>query len=532
MSAHRTIRKHGVEEMRMRFRLTSLLATVLVAGGHAMAQTKATLPDAPGPSRVDLYGGYAYFHPQNSGINGYLYQPINPGAVVSVTGYFNRTFGVQAEGGFHPSGPNDCVYTAQAGPVARRQYGRFVPFVHVLGGSAKVGGPVFQPCTWGYGFTGGLGFDYVISQHFAIRPIQADFVYTHVNYGPLVQPGGVNGGTGQIDAYRLSSGLVIRFGDMTPHAPLTLACTVQPMSGFSGDPLTVSGTVQNADPKKRVTYTWSSTGGTVSGSDVTASIDTSRVAPGDYVVTGHASEGSHISEQASCAANFTVRAFAPPTISCSADPSSVQAGNPSTITAIATSPQNRPLSYSYSASSGQITGNGTTATLITPAAAPGQIIVTCNAVDDRGQSASAPTVVTVMAPTPVSAPNASDLCSVSFARDVRRPVRVDNEGKACLDDIALTMGHNIDARLILVGHAARDERPGYASERALNVRDYLVHEKAIDPERIQVREGSSSGRSVTNILIPVGATFDGTGTTPVDEQAVHRSGEAYGRSRR
>ncbi len=153
-------------------------------------QTGGTPP--PNPSRFDLYGGYGYLHPVNSDINNYQYQPINPGAVASVTGYFNRYVGLQAEGSFFPHGPNDCVFGAQGGPVVRYPKNRFVPFAHALVGGAKVGGPVFQPCTWGWGVTGGLGFDYILpafNNHLAIRPIQADFDYSHVNYGPLVLPG-------------------------------------------------------------------------------------------------------------------------------------------------------------------------------------------------------------------------------------------------------------------------------------------------------------------------------------------------------
>ena len=235
-----------------------IVGSVLFATSRGLAQST----DVPGPLRVDLYGGYAYYHPFNSSvfsgseINGYKYQPINPGAVASVTGYFNRWLGVQAEGGFHPNGPNDCVYTAQAGSVVRFQSGRFVPFLHALGGGAKVGGPAFQPCTWGWGVTGGFGFDYILSRHFALRPLQADYEHSQVNYGALVPPAGVAGGTGIIDAYRLSAGIVIRFCDMTPPPPVQLACSVQPVSGFPGDPFTVTATATNLNPKRKAVYTW------------------------------------------------------------------------------------------------------------------------------------------------------------------------------------------------------------------------------------------------------------------------------------
>ena len=93
--------------------------------------------------------------PVNSDIAGTQYQPITAGAVTSVAGYLTPHYGLQAEGSFFPSGPNDCVYTAQAGPIARIYKGRYVPFAHALFGGAKVGGPQFQGCSWGYGVTAG-----------------------------------------------------------------------------------------------------------------------------------------------------------------------------------------------------------------------------------------------------------------------------------------------------------------------------------------------------------------------------------------
>src|SRR3981081_1287645 len=86
-------------------------------------------------------------------------------------------------------------------------------------------------------------------------------------------------------------------------------------------------------------------------------------------------------------AGFRVHAYEPPTIACSANPSTVMPGDPSTITSVASSPQNRPLTYSYSASAGQIASSTPTATLNTTGASPGAVNVTCNVVDDLGKQA-------------------------------------------------------------------------------------------------------------------------------------------------
>ena len=148
--------------------------------------------------------------------------------------------------------------------------------------------------------------------------------------------------------------------------------------------------------------------------------------------------------------------------------------------------------------------------------------MTCNVVDDKGQTASSTTTVTVNAPPPPPAPETSALCAVSFERDAKRPSRVDNEAKACLDDIALKLQSASDAKLAVVGDADSAEKKGpeLAAERAVNAKDYLVTEKGIDASRISVYTGSENGKTVTTTLIPAGATLSTSGLTPVDESAV------------
>jgi hypothetical protein len=195
------------------------------------------------------------------------------------------------------------------------------------------------------------------------------------------------------------------------------------------------------------------------------------------------------------------------------------------------SPQNRPLTYSYSATAGAVSGSSSSATLSTAGASPGPIAVTCNVVDDKGNTASSTTSVSVIEPLPPPqppAPMASSLCTVSFERDAKRPTRVDNDAKACLDDVALALQHSSDAGLALVGNAESKESatkvkrkmPNYAAERAVNTKDYLVTEKGIDPSRVMVYTGTDDARTVTTTLVPAGATNPAASDTPVDENAV------------
>jgi hypothetical protein len=62
----------------------------------------------------------------------------------------------------------------------------------------------------------------------------------------------------------------------------------------------------------------------------------------------------------------------------------------------------------------------------------------------------------------------------------------------------------------------------FAAQRGVNVKDYLVKDKGIDPSRISVATTSTEGQQAQDYLVPSGADFsaDIPGTTPVDESTV------------
>jgi hypothetical protein len=157
-------------------------------------------------------------------------------------------------------------------------------------------------------------------------------------------------------------------------------------------------------------------------------------------------------------------------------------------------------------------------------------------VDDKGQTASQMTTVTI-APLPAKpAPVTTSLCTITFDKDKRRPTRVDNEAKACLDDIALSAQKDSTAKLAIVGNSepvkiigkktpmkeerATKEATKLAAERAVNTKAYLVTEKGLDASIISVYTGTAGTNSAATTIIPAGATLDSTGFTPVDETVV------------
>jgi outer membrane protein OmpA-like peptidoglycan-associated protein len=508
--------------------------------GGLSAQTTSA-PSTINPSRVDVFLGYSYFGAHGKVLpQGIAYTSVDEGAIGSGAYWFNKYVGGEVVGISNPDGVNDGFYGYYAGPIFRAPMQDFTLFGHGLAGGVQSSGPnqteagpaqyYGEPYQWGASLLVGGGMDYDLPwfhHRFGLRLFEADYRYMHFDYGPAVSVptnGAPLGGRGNLSAVELSSGILFHFGSIVPPPPVAYSCAITAPTGsiYPGDVVTVTGTATNLDPKKTATYTWASDGGKVSGTSNVASIDTAGLAAGTYTAKGHVSEGAKPGEMADCAAPFTVGAILPPTVGCSANPSTVNPGDPSTIMASGVSPQNRPLTYSYSASAGSISGNTSTATLSTAGVAPGTITVTCNVVDDKGQSASQQTTVTVAAPAAPPAVTTTSLCTINFDRDKARPTRVDNEAKACLDDIALTAQRQADAKLAITGNSDPSVKKAdkVAAERAVNEKAYLVGEKGLDASRISVYTGTAGTNTAATTLIPAGATLDTTGLTPVDESAV------------
>ena len=415
--------------------------------------------------------------------------------------------------------------------------GRWIPYAHVLGGAARISGPFENPLTLGWSVKGGIGVDYVLPVlhgMLAIKPVETDFEYDQVNYGPLSLPAAALGGLANITVAKVSSGLVLRLGageSAKGHNDLMLACEVTPGSVYPGAPVQISANPMNLKTKTKTLYMFSSTGGRVTQADMGATIATEGLAPGEYTIKGAVSEGSRASEQAKCEGTFTVKPFEPPTVTCSASPSTVQSGGLVAIVAVGASSANRPLTYSFSADAGTITGDGYKVQLATAGVSRPVINVFCNAVDDLGRSATATTQVAVMATAKATAPpplpEASPLCIISLDRDPRRPVRIDNEAKACLDDIALNLERQNDAKLVLIGNFSPTEAERQGAQRSLNAKQYLTEEKGIEAGRIDTRLGSGTGRSVDSLLVPPGASLDRFKGRSFDPNSVQRIGEPY-----
>jgi outer membrane protein OmpA-like peptidoglycan-associated protein len=300
------------------------------------------------------------------------------------------------------------------------------------------------------------------------------------------------------------AGLNFNLGGKPPIPP-TASCSVSPAEVYAGDPVTATATPVGLNPKLSVVYTW--TGDGVTGSGPTASVKTDALNPGTYPVRGEVKEGKPGKEGdkpwqvASCSTSYTVKPFQPPTITCLANPTSLNPGDPATVTAQGVSPQNRPLTYNYQASSGSISGSGATATFSSAGASPGPVQITCGVTDDKGQIATASVSVTVEAPPPPPAPEVEArlvLHSVYFPTaqpTVKHPDGglVDSQ-KATLTalatDFKVYLQQKPDARLTLTGHADPRGTPAYnlkLSERRVARAAAFLVEQGVPASSIDIK---------------------------------------------
>ncbi len=481
----------------------------------------------------DLFVGYQWLHPGGTvptpfgdynNPTGYKVPDMSPGFGSALTYNFDPHWGAEFDFG-HNWGSGNYETTGSIGPrfMVRTDTANY--FLHAMVSLNRVAVNGLNANN-GVGAILGGGMDLPIKKWLAFRLFEADYVWGRHNYADFASSDFPDLRRPSFEGVRLRTGLVFSWGGAPAVAP-TASCSVQPTEVMVGEPITATVTVSNFNPKHTVTYAWTGNGGQVTGKDTTAQIDTKDAAPGSYTVTAHVTDAKmKTNNEASCSANYTIKPLPPknpPTMSCTASPSSVQAGTSVNVTCSCTSQDGVPVTVSnWTASSGTVTGSGNTATLDTNGAAPGTVTVSATCTDSRGLTGQASTQATVENPPPPP-PKAAKLSQCDFPNE-KKPWRVDNTCKAILDDVAKNLQQNPDSKLVIVGNAEPTERrKNLAGERAVDSKFYLAEGEAqqrIDPSRIEVRTGSGGTKTAEYWIVPSGATFDSTGTQTVDESRV------------
>jgi len=509
----------------VRVLLLAIVVGVVAIGTIATAQTS----DNPQP-KVEIFGGYAFLHPGVS-VEGTNLNLENVPAGWGAAATFNVLphFGLTADfgGHYHTFNSSDTdiggakvhLGTIMFGPHLETRTAHFTLFAEGLFGLHRVAVTNvsgFQPSD-AFGLAVGGGIDAHVSRHIDIRLAQLDYMHSSHTFG--ASQGLETAEDVHFNSIRYRAGVNFLLGVAPPGPPPSAVCSADPMEVYAGAPVSVTARPSNFNPKHTLSYNWSGSGGKLSGKDSRASVDTTGMAPGSYTVGATITDG-HKGE-ASCRASFSIkeRPKNPPQISCSASPRSVQTGTPATVTCTCSSPDNvpdYPVSASisnWSASGGRISGSGNTATLDTTGASAGPITASATCTDSRGLSSRATASVNVEVPPPP--PQASKLNEIGFARN---SARVDNTAKAILDDVALRLQREADARAVIVGYADPKElKPStLAAQRAANAKEYLTKEKGIDPSRIETRTGTGAEMKAEIWIVPAGASFNQPGTEVVN----------------
>jgi hypothetical protein len=511
--------------------ICALAIAVAVAAlpGVMIAQSSDEAPKA------DFFVGYQWLNPggnvpRGTDLSGnpsaYHVPGLADGLGISVAYNFTRNFAGEADYGLN-WGHAVTEQEASIGPrVMYRGEDGINFFAHTLLSLNRVatsgaGGD------YGVGAVLGGGMDLKMTRQLSFRLFEADFVWARHNFASVVPPSDFGLRHSTFDGARLRTGLVFNFGGEAPEAAVAAACSVQNAEVMVGEPVHVTVAASNFNPKHTLAYTWASSGGKIEGKDTTATIDTNGIAGGSYTATATVADAkAKRNNTASCTASFTVKEPPknPPQMSCSASPTTVQAGTSSTISCSCTSPDNVPVNVSgWNATGGSISDSGNSATLSTAGAASGPITISATCTDSRGLTAASSSTVTVENPPPPP-PQATKLNQCDYP-NAKKPWRVDNTCKAMLDDVASKLQQDPDAKLVVVGNAdPKEKRKNLAAERAVDVKYYLTEGEAqqhIDASRIETRTGNAGTMTSEQWIIPAGASFpEADSTTVVDETKV------------
>jgi hypothetical protein len=494
-----------------------VLAATLCAPPHLFAQ--ASSPVERNDPRAEVFGGYSGYRAGGK-VNGVTVPDFTTGwssqFIVNTTHWVGIVLDVNGHYNSFATAHDFAV-----GVRFQRPLWRFVPFAEGLMGLQRFS-PKGQPSQNAPTYVGGGGLDIKITPQFSVRPFQISYVNTLYD----ANSASTNLDRNYFNGIRAQAGLIYNLRVPSGASDARAVCSAEPAEVDAGEPINISVVARGFQPKRTLSFSYSSTGGNVVGKNDVASVDTSGVTAGSYTVVAKVvdnGKGKH-QQTAGCEATFKVKQKLPPALSVSADPGSLFPGDSSKITARGSSPDQRPLSYTCSTNGGHLAGSGPSYTLDTAGVSEGKIVVTCTVSDDRSLSASASASIDVTVPKG-EAPPPVKFGTIEFMHDSRRPSRVDNQAKGELDRFADALAASPDAKGVVVGYASAAENKesallNVAPLRSVNTKDYLVKDKGIDPVRIEPRTGSGDGQKVELWMVPADSGFVSEGTKVVDEKQV------------
>ncbi|HEY0004956.1 MAG TPA: hypothetical protein VGB17_09120 [Pyrinomonadaceae bacterium] len=285
---------------------------------------------------------------------------------------------------------------------------------------------------------------------------------------------------------------------------LQLTASENQISGCSGEAAQVQLNARAVSPAGNpIHYKWSSSGGRIVGGDISnPTWDLTGARPGAYraiveIDSGTGAPGDNCVAFSSVA--VYVRECPPPTcpnitIYC---PGNVAPGQPITFTAsVAGGPSSIAPIYNWKVSGGTIiSGQGTTSIQVDTAGLAGQSITAT--LDVGGYNLACNATCTAQVPTLPLLPRRFD----TFPQ-----IRFNDE-KARLDNLAIQLQTEPDAKGYIIVYSGRRDRPGAAVARANRAKDYLVNTRHIDAARIiTLTAGPRDIQEVELWIVPQGAS--------------------------
>jgi len=283
---------------------------------------------------------------------------------------------------------------------------------------------------------------------------------------------------------------------LRPCPPPTSSTTCTP----TGNEVTLTADATDPDGDQLL-YTWSVTGGRLSGEGRSVTWDLSGVANGTYTATVEVNDGNmHTANGSATVTVADCTGCVPPpppcpTVSVSC-PSDVEAGQPITFTASVTGgPEGAAWTYNWSVSAGTITsGQGTSS-------------IQVDTTGVGGQSVTASVVIGGADP---SCTGTTASCTTSVRPEQRQAIKFDeygnirfNDEKARLDNYAIQLQNDPGSTgtIIVFGSCA-----GEAQQRGDRAKDYLVNTRGIEAGRITVVDGGCrTDLTVQLWVVPQGA---------------------------
>ena len=256
-------------------------------------------------------------------------------------------------------------------------------------------------------------------------------------------------------------------------------------------------------------YTWSVTGGRLTGEGRSVTWDLSGVANGTYTATvevndgnvGHTARGSATVSVADCTGCAVPKAPCPNiSVSC---PNDVEQGSPITFTAsVNSSDSSVSPTYNWSVSAGTISsGQGTSSITVDTAGLGGQSVTAT--VDVGGfapECSRSNSCTTSVRPTvKVEARKFDEYGDIKF-----------NDEKARLDPYAVQLQNEPGAQGVILAYGSCE---GQAQTRADRAKNYLVNTRGIEAGRITTIDGGCRADLTVELwIVPPGATAPAAST--------------------